>query len=200
MTAINEYNHSPDKKKILFISSDFNYFVNNNGSFHRMYQNLIYFHEHKDYNVIVLQNNRERKLEKKKFKKDIKSFYYKPIIILRNHFIHFLDVNPFFIKKVIEILKNYRIDLIHVDFPYGINILKLISDISIIYNTYNVEAIYWKQVGKFYRKIPPFLRFLYQKYIYYIEKFAIKSAKSVNAISDDDRRQFIKIYNIPKDL
>ena len=186
------------KRNILFISNDFNYFVDNNGSFYRMYQNLIYFHNHKDFKAFVLQSDRERNLEKKDLKKDIECYYYKPLKILRNNFIHFLDFNPFFITKIIKILKKHRIDLIHFDYVYGINIMRFLTKTPISYNAFNVEYIYYKQVGSFYRKIPPFLRSIYTKYIYFIEKNAIKLVRNVNTFSLDDKIEFKKIYNIPE--
>ncbi len=49
---------------------------------------------------------------------------------------------------------------------------------------------------KVYKKIPVFLRYLYTKYIYIIEKIAINFANNINAISDYDRKNFIKLYNL----
>lgn len=182
---------------ILFISHSDNYFINTTPSFYRMYKNLIFFHKHPNYNVIVLQPKRENRFENKKLKNKIKTFYYKDISILRNRFVHFTDLNPFFISKVIKILKKYQIDLIHVDYCYGINILKLLTDIPISYNAYNVEYIYFNQVGKNYFKIPPFLRCLYKIYIFFIEKYAIRAANIINAFSLDDMNKFKEIYNVP---
>lgn len=187
-----------NKSNILFISCDFNYFINNNGSFYRMYQNLIFFHEHKDYNVIVLQNNREIKYENQDLKNGIKCYYFRPLQLLNNHFIHFLDINPFFITKVIKIINKHQISMIHFDYPYGINGLKYISKIPISYNAYNVEYVFYKQLGYLHHKIPPFLRSIYTKFIYMIEKNAIKLAKNVNAFSVNDKIEFEKIYKIPK--
>lgn len=186
------------KRNILFISNDFNYFVDNNGSFYRMYQNLIYFHNHKDFKAFVLQSDRDRNLEKKDLKKDIECYYYKPLKILRNNFIHFLDFNPFFITKIIKILKKHKIDLIHFDYVYGINIMRFLTKIPISYNAFNVEYLYYKKVGSYYRKIPSFLRSVYTLYIYLLEKNALKFVKNINAFSLDDKKEFLKIYKIPE--
>ncbi|MFX0142398.1 MAG: glycosyltransferase, partial [Candidatus Hodarchaeota archaeon] len=164
-----------------------------------MYQNLIYFHNHRDFNVIVLQSDRERKEENTILKKNIKCYYFKPMKILGNNFIPSLDFNPFFISKVIKIIKKHRIDLIHVDFCFGINILRFITKIPISYNAYNVEGIYWKEIAKNYYKIPIFLRSLYAHFIYLLEKYAIKLVKNINAFSYDDKKKFIEIYNIPEE-
>lgn len=195
MLKINQSNLQKKKKIILFISPDYNYFIDNSGSFYRMYQNLIFFHNHKDFNVIVLHPDRERKKEKKKFKKNIRSYHYREIRFLGNRIVHLTDFNPFFISRVIKILKKHHIDLIHVDYVYGINILRFITKIPVVYNAYNVEAIYYKEVGSHYYKIPIFLRFFYAKYIYFLEKYAVKFATAVNAFSLDDKKRFVKIYN-----
>lgn len=187
------------KFNILFISNDFNYFIDNNASFNRLYNNLIYFYKHKDFNVVILQPDRERKKENKSLKENITCYYFKEIRILGNHFVHFIDFNPFFISKVMKILKKHRIDLIHVDFIYGINILKLLTTIPISYNSHNVEAIYYRQVGKYFYKIPIFLRALYVKYIDFLEKRAIEIVKNINAISYKDKKKFIKLYNVPEE-
>ena len=158
MKIIINRNSCTKKHSILFVSNDFNYFVGNNGSFYRMYQNLLYFHNHKNYNVIVLQSDKEREYENDDLKKNIKIYYYKPLKLFRNHFNFFLDFNPFYIRKIIKILKKHNIDLLHYDYVYGINILRFFTKKPISYNAYNVEFIYHKKVGSYYRKMPPFLR------------------------------------------
>ena len=187
------------KYNILFISPHYNYFVPNNSSFHRMYQNLIFLHNNANFNVIVLQPSRERKMENHDLKKNINCYYYKELSFLGNLFQIFNDFNPFFIVDVIKILKKHCIDLIHVDFLFGISILKLITKTPISYNTHNIEYIYAEQIGKNYNKIPKFLRELYLKFIYFLERLAIKSVANINAISYIDKKKFIKIYSIPSE-
>jgi len=144
----------------------------------------------------VLQPKSRKKREDKVLKYNIKCYYFKEMGILRNRFIHFVDFNPFFIVQIIKILKQHKIHLIHVDYPYGINIIKLITSIPISYNAYNVETSFWKQIAKKYKKIPFFLRGLYAKFIYILEKTAIKFATNINAISFYDKILFIKIFKI----
>lgn len=184
------------KYTILFICTYLNYFNDNHASFNRMYHNLIYFHKHKNFNVIVLQPNRDLHLEKKELKKDILTYYFKEIRFLRNTLVPFVDFNPFFITKVLNLVKNYQIDLVHIDFLYGINCLGLITKNPIVYSSHNVEYLYARNIGKYYYKIPLFFRWFYSKYYFYLEKFALKIVKSINAISQLDKDTFIKIYNI----
>lgn len=192
-------NYKTKKLNILFISSTDNYFIENTPSFYRMYKHLLLFHEHENYNVVVLQPKRGKKQENKDLRKNIRCYYFREISFFKNKLVHFTDFNPFFIVKVIKILKKHKVHLIHVDYPYGITILNLLTKRPISYNAYNVEAIYWKQITKLYHKIPIFLRSLYAKYIYFIEKFAVNFANNINAISNDDRDNFIKLYNLPSE-
>ncbi|MFX1453683.1 MAG: glycosyltransferase family 4 protein, partial [Promethearchaeota archaeon] len=53
--------------------------------------------------------------------------------------------------------------------------------------------------GKHYYKIPIFLRSLFAKYIYFVEKYAIKFVRTINAYSNEDMRKFIEIYAIPQE-
>ena len=162
-----------------------------------MYNNLIYFHKHKEFNVVVLQNDRDRHREDLSLKKNISCYYYKELQIFNNRFVHFLDFNPFYITKIIKILKKYKIDLIHVDYPYGINILRFLTNIPISYCAYGVEALYWKYVGSSYYKIPSWLKKFYSFYIYFLEKYAIKVSKIILAYSKEDEKNFFRIYKIP---
>lgn len=179
----------------MFISTDDNYFIRNTPSFYRMFKNLSVFHDHRDYEVLVLQPKSGNLHEDKLLKDYIRCYYFQEIKFFRNKFIQFTDFNPFFMVKIIKILKNHDIDLIHVDYPYGINILRLLTKIPISYNAYNVEALFWKQIVYDYKKMPFFLRGLYAKFIYFLEKTAVKIAITINAISLDDKKLFERIYH-----
>lgn len=187
------------KYNILFIATYQNNFVVNHANFNRMYNHLIYFKNHEDFNVIVLQPKKDLDIEKISLKKDFKIYYFREIHVLGYNLVPFIDFNPFFILKVLKIVKKQRIDLIHVDFVYGINSLRLIRKIPVSYNAYNVECIYANQVGKYYHKIPKTFRSLYSKYIYYLERFALKYVKNINAISRIDKKKFIEIYETSKE-
>ena len=190
----------PDKMlNILFVATDKSYYVDEHTTFNRMYRILNYFHKHKDFNVFVLQPDFDKGKEKEILKQNIKTFYYKQIRVLWSTLVPFTDFNPFFISKIFKIVRKYRIDLIHVDFPYGINSLRFITKIPISYNSFNVEYIYAEQVGKYFFKIPKIFRTLFTKYIYTLEKYALKHVKNVNALTLLDKKNFISIYKIPEE-
>ncbi|MFX1277456.1 MAG: glycosyltransferase family 4 protein [Promethearchaeota archaeon] len=188
------------KKNILFISTSFNYFVDNEiNSFLRMYNNLIYFHNHKDYNVIVLQPYSDKNKENYKLKKNIITYYFREIKIFNNNLVPFTDFNPFYFYKVLKVIKKHKIDLIHVDFLYGINCLRFLKKIPLSYNAHNVEFVYANQIGKFDKKIPKILRKFFEKYVYILEKNVLKIVQNINALSSNDKNDFLKIYNTPKE-
>ncbi|MFX1396102.1 MAG: glycosyltransferase family 4 protein [Promethearchaeota archaeon] len=187
------------KKKILFISSQYNYFVTKSSSFHRMYNNLVGLQKTKEFDVVVLQPHYEKHIEDQNLKKDIKCYYFREIAFFKNRFSYFIDFNPFFIVKVIKIIKKERIDLIHLDFVYGGLSLRIFTRIPVSYNSHNVEVLYHKKIGKYYHKIPIFLRAFYWRYIHYLEKILVKHAININAISSVDKDLFIKIYDLPEE-
>lgn len=186
------------KYNVLFISTNLNYFIENNPSSQRMYKILNYFHRHKDFNVIVLQPKKDKKCEIKLLKNDIKAYYYRASFFNNNLF-PLSDFNFFFIMKVRQIINRYNVDLIHVDFFYGINSLRFFKQIPVSYNAHNVESIYAKEVGKYYHKIPSILRYFYPIYISFLEKKAVMYAKNICAISEFDKNQFSRIYNLSKE-
>lgn len=185
------------KYNLLFISTYQNYFVDHT-NFSRMYNNLIYFHKHKSFNVIILQPSSEKFKEKIFLKKNIKVYYFKELRVFKQNLLPFLDLNPFFLLKVIHIVKQHKIDLIHVEFHYGINSLRIFRRIPVSYNAYNVEYTFASQVGKYYQKIPRIFRELYSIYNYLLEKLVLKYAQNINAISHRDKLEFVRIYNTPE--
>ncbi|MEJ2280081.1 MAG: glycosyltransferase [Candidatus Lokiarchaeota archaeon] len=103
------------------------------------------------------------------------------------------------LKKVHEIIQNYKIDLIHCDFLFGLNSLRIFN-VPISYNAHNIESEYARKIGFYsWKKIPKILRFLYIKFIYYLEKFGVKLASNINAISQEERRELIEIFGLNED-
>ena len=166
------------KYNILFISSDWNYFVNNNASFSRMYNILLYFHNHEDFNVFVLQPDKDKKSEDFALKKKIKTYYFKEIRVFGKGLMLFVDLNPFYV--------------------YGINCLRLFRKIPISYNAYNIETIFFEQVGKLtYYNVNKLIRYIASKYIPFLEKNAVKSVKNINAVSLYDKKKLMEMHRIP---
>ncbi len=196
---MNKENKSKEKYNILFIATDHNYFVNDNASFSRMYNNLLYFHNHKEFNVIVLQSSRDRAREERNLKNGIITYYFKELVVFNYNLFLFTDFNPFYLYKILKIIKKHKIDLFHIEYEYGLNILRLIRKTPISYNAYNVESIYMNQVGQYYKTIPRVFRSLFSKYIFFLEKYALKLVNNINAVSYIDKKKIIEMYNVPKE-
>ncbi len=191
--------NSRKKFNILFLSTNQSFFVDNHTNFFRMYAHLTYFSKKSDFNVIVMQPSFDKSKEKIEYKKDFQIYYYKQIKILGYTLCPFTDFNPFFWIKILIVLKKHKIDIIHIEFPFGIFYLKIISKTLISLNTHNVEYLYAKYISKNENKFPKFLSFLYQYYVYFIEKFALRFSANINAVSIDDIKNFRAIYNVPKE-
>ena len=103
-------NKEGKKKKynILFIATYQNYFVTDHANFSRMYKNLIFFHNNVKFNVVVLQPERDRLKENKKLNEGIRTYYFKEINIFNYNLVPFIDFNPFFVKKVLKIIKKHN--------------------------------------------------------------------------------------------
>ena len=77
-----------------------------------------------------------QEIEEKTLKRNIKCYYYKELRFFNNRFSHFLDFNPFFIVKFIKILKKHKIDLIHIESPFGINVINYLTKIPTSYSSH----------------------------------------------------------------
>ncbi|MHA1285314.1 MAG: glycosyltransferase [Promethearchaeota archaeon] len=160
---------------------------------------LTYFQNHPDFNVYslnpIFKNSDYLNL---KIQPNNKHFFYKQLNFFSLTLVPFTDFNPLFIFKAYKILKKYNIDLIHVEFPFGIFALRLITRKPISYNSHNVEYIFTNEVGKYYPKVPKIFRSLLSFYVYLIEKFAVKFVQNVNVLSKKDIKDFIDLYKINK--
>lgn len=194
-----EKSRKSKKVNILFIATYQNYFIKDHANFSRMYNNLEFFHKNKTFNVFVLQPFKNKNREIKELKKGIKIYYFREIKIGNKYLVPFIDLNPFFIYKIYKIIKRHKIHLIHIEFVYGINVLRLFKKIPVSYNAYNVESIYVNEIGKYYYNIPKFFRFFYSIFIFLLERSAVKTVNNINVVSEYDKKQFVKIYNIPEE-
>jgi glycosyltransferase involved in cell wall biosynthesis len=161
-----------------------------------MYNNLNYFHNKEDFDVVVLQPKTDRRFEDDLLKDGINCYYYKILSLFNNKLVQFLDFNPFFILKFLKIIKKHQINIIHVDYVFGINIIRFLTKIPIVYNAYNVETIYYGTIVPQQKNIPFILRKIYPNLIYCLEKKAVKKANLVNAMSEDDKKIFITMFDL----
>jgi glycosyltransferase involved in cell wall biosynthesis len=116
----------------------------------------------------------------------------------------FLGFNPFFIGKLVTVFNNYNPDVVIVSFPFGIPMASYIvktvlnRNAALIYNSHNVETEYAKIIGKD-SNIPWIFRFFYRKYIFMVEKLAVKLSDFIIAVSEENRTYFLEKYLCKKD-
>jgi glycosyltransferase involved in cell wall biosynthesis len=119
----------------------------------------------------------------------------------------FCDINPFFIVKLLTILANYEIDLIHVELPWGVCIAKISTlllrkDISVVYNSQNLQKKVQKDVKEHYRKSPRssiedrFISTALSQYTAIIEKLATRLSDQILCVSKKDARLFVDEYGV----
>jgi len=154
----------------------------------------------KRYNMIIIEP------EEKKTNKDCKTkFTFQSLssIKIRNLRLGslLLDINPFFLLKLIRILKKYRPSAVIISFPFGITltsiIIKKILKLNsiVIYNSHNVETEYSKIIAKD-KDLPPIIKFFYCKFIYVIEKLAIACSDYIISVSKENKSFFCKKYSL----
>jgi glycosyltransferase involved in cell wall biosynthesis len=116
----------------------------------------------------------------------------------------FRDINIGFILKILEILKNERIDLIQISYPSGILAAKLITKmmrrkIPIVYDTHNVESILTMETFAVDPKYSKLERLIIPKYIGFLEKLVcIYITDHITSVSDEEKEIFIKRYKLSK--
>ena len=116
----------------------------------------------------------------------------------------FLDINPFYIYKLLNILKKYNPSLVIISFPFGIpisyivikKILKLNS--ILIYNSHNVETEYSKIIAKD-DNLPWVAKLFYCKYISIIERLAVVFSDYIIAVSEENKNCFCNRYSCDKE-
>lgn len=116
----------------------------------------------------------------------------------------FLDINPFYIFKLVNILKKYTPSVVIISFPFGIpisyiiikNILKLNS--ILVYNSHNVETEYSKIIAKD-ENLPWIAKLFYCKYISIIERLAVLYSDYIIAVSKENKNCFCNKYSCNKE-
>ncbi len=131
----------------------------------------------------------------------------------------FIDINPFYILKLVNILKKYTPPVVIISSPFGIPIsyivIKKIFKLNsiLIYYSHNVETEYSKIATKD-ENLPWFAKLFYSKYISIIERSAVKISDYTIAVSEENKNCFCNQYscnkekivvinlgaNIPKDI
>lgn len=151
------------------------------------------------FNVFILHSINSRGSEDSNLRKICKVFYYRDLNFFGLSDWYFTDLNPFFIRKLLKIIRNYKIDVVQIEFPWGFIISKLLvkRPIILIYDSLGVESEFMKISFK-HPKFPRLLKPLALFYAKLYERLVCKLADIIINVSEVDRSFFIEKYKIDK--
>ncbi|MFX1257030.1 MAG: glycosyltransferase family 4 protein [Promethearchaeota archaeon] len=161
--------------------------------------NLITALTNQKINISVLHSNKSKGFEDKNLKKKVKVYYYRELSLKGVPDWYISDLNPFFMLKLLKIIRRNKIDIIQVEFPWGFLIIKLLArkNTFLIYDSLGVESEFIKIAMKnpnFPLIFKPFAKILTRFY----EKLVCKFANVIINVSNVDRNYYIKKYQIKK--
>ncbi|MHA1679838.1 MAG: glycosyltransferase [Promethearchaeota archaeon] len=126
-------------------------------------------------------------------------YYFKEITFLNQPGFYFTDINLDFIRMIRKIKKREKLDIIQVEFPWGIIIPKLFfRKKKIIYDSQGVEGDFIKVTSQLIpNRILSFLFLkLFQKPLQIFEKIVCKICNYIITVAENDKVMFGKKYGI----
>lgn len=183
---------------ILFITACFGLFKPKSGGRNRFY-NLL-FQLSKNNQIFIIQPY----IDKNIHDNSLGEVSYFRTNIKGRTFNCLTDFNPFFILKLFKISKAKKIDIIQVSNPFGLVFTKILvklmrKNIKIILDAHDVESdAVESQKNRLNDNISFFDKlctFFYIFYVPIIEKMSVKCSDHILAVSNEDKRRFIEIYN-----
>ena len=156
----------------------------------------------KENDVIVLESDRYI-CDRREVPSTILVEYYHEYFLFGKPLSFLLDFNPSFVFKLYNLLKRDHIDIIQISFPYGFLATKLClwllkKRVLVVYDAHNVEKYTAKQMLRLGRSSAVF--FFLAFYIPILEWLAVKlTADYIISVSDEDRLNFIREYNLSED-
>ena len=159
--------------------------------------NLISILVKNQFNVFILHSIYSKGNEDKQLKKKCKVFYYREIRFKESSDWYISDLNPFFAFKIMKIIKNYNIDIIQLEFPWGFFITKLLAQNRsiLIYDSQGVESEFM-EISMKNPNFPAIFKPFAKVYAKLYEKLTCKIADLIISVSKIDKNFFIHNYNI----
>ncbi len=125
-------------------------------------------------------------------------------------YLHMLtDLNIYFWKKLRQIIKKEKIDLLWITMPYGVASASLLCQgIPIIYDSHavvsdatSITIVALERHSGIVRMpiINSIVKLTLQGYISFVERLACNRATHIKAVAKTDRRRFIEKYSIGED-
>ena len=135
-----------------------------------------------------------------------KRFFFNPFIIRNNRFgTFFANLNPSYIYKLYKIMNEKMPHVIHVSYPHGLLMAKIVkglfrnSNSLLVYESHNVESKKLLSVAK-KEKGANFLK-NWVSYIYtsLMERTACKLSDLVITVSEIDKKDLAKLYSLSEE-
>lgn len=127
---------------------------------------------------------------------------YRDIEVLQRKLSIFRDINPDFIRKVAQIIRDEEIDLIQITHPSGamtIRVLGLLArrKIKIVYDAHNVESDFIQQTFANHADYSPIERRFIPAYTKLLERISCRYLfDHITAVSDNDAATFRRRYHL----
>lgn len=194
---------------ILIVATHHDVFTQKIGAQHRIF-NMALQLDYKGNDIHILQPDRFSSEKSPEFK--CSHFKEHEIPFLKSigweYLPLFTDMNFSYIFRLRNLIKNENIELIQVEYPWGIIAAKLLIKLSrknilLVYDSHDVEYKLIKQfVDKVLSKKSKIMQYLFYPglfYIYLQERFATKCADHILTVSNDDKENFNHIYKTKLD-
>ncbi len=152
-----------------------------------------------NFKVVILHSQNSEEFEDIDLKQKCSVYYYKELKFFGIPDWYLSDFNPFFILKLIQIIRKYTFDIIQIEFPWGFISLQIIARKKsiLIYDSLGVESEFIK-VSMKNPKFPKFAKIFAKILAKFYEKLVCKLVNVIVTVSDIDRTYYIKNYKIEK--
>ncbi len=133
-----------------------------------------------------------------------KRYFFNPFILKNIHFgTFFADLNPSYIFKLYKIIKENKPDMIHISYPQGLFVAKVLTKFNkispyIVYEAHDVEAKRLNDVVLTEQDVQAIKRWVSYLYGSMIERISCKLVDHIITVSEKDKDEFIKRYSLDK--
>lgn len=158
-----------------------------------------YFLIENDFPLLILHSKEALNNEDTRLKNKSTVSYYKSLKIMGLSDWYLTDFNPFYILKLLKLIRKHEINTIQIEWPWGLIITRLLSKkkTKIVYNAHGVESEFIKIAVK-NPNFPQFFKPIAKVFALFYEKLACKLSDAIIVVSEADRDFFTQKYKISK--
>lgn len=159
--------------------------------------NIISLLTENGFNISIIHSLDSLRLEDENLKKLCNIYYHKNFKLFGFADKYLIDFNPFFIFRLLRIIRKEKLDIIQVIYPWGLIITRFLKNKNtrLIYDAQGVEREFIK-ISTRNPKFPKFLTSLAIFFAKIYEKTVCRLADAIINVSEEDRNYMIKHYKI----